>query len=157
MTPAIHVAGSAHLDALMAVMADSFDPRFGEAWSAIQLGGALAVDTSFARFAKGSGLDCIGFTLCRAAGPEVELLLVAVRPAARGTGVGGRLIDAAIADAAARRAEDMFLEVREQNQAALALYRSRGFTEVGRRPAYYAGPDGLRHNAITMRRPVAST
>ena len=154
--PSIHVAGGLHLEALMAVMDESFDPRFGEAWSAIQLGGALAIDTSFARFAAGPDHGCVGFSLCRAAGPEVELLLVAVRPGWRGTGVGSRLIDAAIADAAARRAEEMFLEVREQNQAALALYQSRGFAEVGRRPGYYAGPGGQRYSAITMRRSLST-
>jgi ribosomal-protein-alanine N-acetyltransferase len=36
----------------------------------------------------------------------------------------------------------MFLEVAVDNVAALALYRSRGFEAVGRRPGYYSRPDG---------------
>ena len=44
------------------------------------------------------------------------------------------------------------LEVEEGNRPALALYRRRGFREVGRRQGYYARPDGTRAAAITMSR-----
>ena len=54
--------------------------------------------------------------------------------------------------AARRSASEIFLEVRENNQAALSLYRQAGFLEVGRRPNYYAGVTGARFAALTMRR-----
>jgi len=50
-------------------------------------------------------------------------------------------------------AEDYFLEMRADNDA-IHLYRASGFTECGRRPAYYRGRDGVMRDAITMRRPV---
>ena len=141
-----------HLDTLMLLMGASFDPRFGEAWNRAQLGGALAGEANFVRLLTDDGGAGVGFSLCRAAGPEVELLLVAVRPEARGGGAGGHLLDAAISDARARGALEMFLEVRDNNMAAHRLYRSRDFVEVGRRFEYYAVTGGCRYDALTMRR-----
>jgi ribosomal-protein-alanine N-acetyltransferase len=53
---------------------------------------------------------------------------------------------------AARRgdAKRIFLEVAEDNEAALALYRKLGFQEVGRRKRYYARRDGEPADALTM-------
>ena len=150
--PVIAPADARHIDALMAVMRASFDPGFGEAWSALQLGGTLALDSSFARQALDAAGVAQGFTLSRSAGPEVELLLIAVHPGQRGNGMGRALVRTACLDAARRSASEIFLEVRENNLAALALYRQAGFLEVGRRPNYYAGVTGSRFAALTMRR-----
>lgn len=135
----------------MAVMHASFAPEYGEAWSALQVAGTLGMTNSFARQAIAAG-EAVGFTLCRAAGPEVELLLIAVMPAHRGLGVGRMLIDRAAQDAFVRGASEMFLEVRENNHSARRLYSRSGFLDIGRRPDYYAGNNGHRHAAITMRR-----
>ncbi len=150
--PIITSADSRHIDALMAVMRASFDPAFGEAWSTLQLGGTLGLSTSFARQATNADGIAQAFTLCRSAGPEVELLLIAVDPQQRGSGIGHALVQMACRDALQRGAAEIFLEVRENNDAALALYRKSGFLEVGRRPNYYAGVTGIRFGAITMQR-----
>ena len=152
VSPVITSADARHIEALMAVMRASFDPAFGEAWSALQLGGTLALDSSFARQALDAAGVAQGFTLSRSAGPEVELLLIAVHPGQRGHGMGRALVHTACLDAARRGASEIFLEVRENNQAALALYHQAGFLEVGRRPNYYAGVTGTRFAALTMRR-----
>ncbi|TCZ55290.1 GNAT family N-acetyltransferase [Roseicella aquatilis] len=89
-----------------------------------------------------------GFVLARAAGGEAEILTLAVLPAARRQGLGAALMAAALAGAAARGAEAMFLEVAAGNAAALPLYRGLGFAEVGRRRRYY--PDGA--DALVLRR-----
>jgi ribosomal-protein-alanine N-acetyltransferase len=78
-----------------------------------------------------------GFILCRTAVDEAEVLTLAVLPAARRCGLGGRLLGAGLAWAMAQGAVTMFLEVAEDNAAALALYSGAGFAQVGRRPAYY--------------------
>lgn len=153
--PVILDADERHLDALMAVMRVAFDSRYGEAWSALQLGGSLAQDASFARQALGADGGTTGFTLSRAAGPEVEMLLIAVCPQQRGRGVGRMLIDTVCNDARRRGASEVFLEVRENNAAARGLYRKTGFVDVGRRADYYAGVSGERFAAITMRRGLA--
>ena len=145
-------ADERHLGALMTVMRASFDPHHGEAWSTRQLGGTMGMGSSFARQAVGVGDVTIGFTLCRAAGPEVELLLIAVHPQERGHGLGHLLLQTACNDALQRGASEVFLEVRENNAAARGLYQRSGFIEIGRRADYYAGSSGDRFAAITMRR-----
>jgi len=146
----IAAADTCHIDSLMVIIHASFDPAFGEAWSALQLGGTMVLDSSFARRALDTAGIAQGFTLCRSAGPEVELLLIAVTPDQRGNGMGRALLQMACEDARLRGAEEIFLEVRENNDAALALYRQSGFLEIGRRPNYYAGATGLRYAALTM-------
>ena len=66
---------------------------------------------------------------------EREILNVAVANRYRRQGIGTALLQNELG----RRAV-CFLEVRESNGAALALYRKLGFVEVGRRPQYYDAP-----------------
>lgn len=143
-------ADERHLQAMMAVMHAAFDPQYGEAWSSAQLGATLTLPGCWGRLAV-IGTHEAGFSLCRAAGPEVELLLIAVHPGARRQGVARRLLMRAQEDAVARGATEIFLEVREDNHAAKNLYEMAGFSQVGRRPDYYSGKDGSRRAAITMR------
>lgn len=150
--PVIASADERHLDALMTVMRASFNAQFGEAWSTLQLAGTIGMTNSFARQALNGRGVATGFTLCRAAGPEVELLLIAVHPQERGQGIGRLLLGNVCRDAFLRGASEVFLEVRENNDAARALYRKMGFIDVGRRPDYYAGLAGARFGAITMKR-----
>lgn len=72
--------------------------------------------------------------------PEAELLKIAVKKSAWGTGVGQQLLNHLIAELTLKRFETLFLEVRTRNQSALKLYKKNGFVEVGYRKAYYANP-----------------
>jgi len=74
-----------------------------------------------------------GFAMYRVIAGEGELLNLAVHPSARRSGVGGALLQQMMQLAAL-----WHLEVRESNMAAIGLYRSMGFVQVGRRSAYYA-------------------
>ena len=74
--------GIADLDAVMNVMDDSFDPRFGEAWTASQCAGLLPMPGVWLILAR-EGDAVIGFALARAVAGEAELLLLAVRRAAQ--------------------------------------------------------------------------
>jgi [ribosomal protein S18]-alanine N-acetyltransferase len=67
-----------------------------------------------------------------------RLYSLAVDPTARGHGLGRMLLDHLLAQARARGARAMRLEVREDNASALGLYREAGFREYGRLPGYYA-------------------
>ena len=91
-----------------------------------------------------------GFILIRVVADEAEILTLAVRPAARRGGLGGRLVETAVVRAAALGAERRFLEVAEDNVAARALYARTGFTEAGRRRGYYARADGSREDALVL-------
>ncbi|MBP8062933.1 MAG: GNAT family N-acetyltransferase [Brevundimonas sp.] len=91
-----------------------------------------------------------GFILIRSVADEAEILTLAVDPAARRQGVGARQLREGAAEAAARGAARLFLEVADDNAAAVALYAGAGFTEAGRRPGYYARPDGSRQDALIL-------
>jgi ribosomal-protein-alanine N-acetyltransferase len=91
-----------------------------------------------------------GFILLRTVADEAEILTLAVHPKARRRGLGARLVREGVADAAARGASRLFLEVADDNAAALALYARAGFSEAGRRPGYYARPDGGRQDALIL-------
>ena len=93
-----------------------------------------------------------GFVLARLAADEAEILTIAVQPSARGRGVGRALLLANFRQAANAGARTLFLEVDEDNRAALALYKRLGFVRVGERVGYYRKKDGGRTTAVVMRR-----
>ncbi|OBG72096.1 MULTISPECIES: ribosomal protein S18-alanine N-acetyltransferase [unclassified Mycobacterium] len=80
---------------------------------------------------------------------EYEVHTIGVDPAYQGRGIGRRLLEELLAFA---DGGVVYLEVRTDNEAALALYRSTGFEQVGLRRRYYrvSGAD-----AYTMRRGAA--
>lgn len=149
MTISLHQARIGDVAAIMRVMDSAFDPAFGEAWTPAQLLTLFAVPSSRLCLAR-SGDGIRGFSAARVAGGESELLLLAVDPAASGQGVGRLLVADWRQWAAEQGASDLFLEMRADNPA-LGLYNSCGFSECGRRPAYYRGADGIVRDAITMR------
>jgi ribosomal-protein-alanine N-acetyltransferase len=76
---------------------------------------------------------------------EMHLLNLAVHPAHRRRGIARFLLTTALARARSQGAAVVWLEVRPSNKAALDLYHSFGFEEVGIRPGYYTndGEDAL--------------
>jgi [ribosomal protein S18]-alanine N-acetyltransferase len=77
---------------------------------------------------------------------EYEVHTIGVDPACQGLGIGRRLLDELLGFA---EGGVVYLEVRTDNEAAIALYRSVGFEQIGLRRRYYrvSGAD-----AYTMRR-----
>ena len=140
----------ADLAAVMRVMDAAFDPAYGEAWSGAQLLTLFALPSARVCVAWDGERPC-GFSAARIAGPESELLLLAVDPDYRGRGIGALLMSDWQAWATDQGAEEYFLEMRADNDAVY-LYRGSGFSECGRRPAYYRGNDGIVRDAVTMRR-----
>lgn len=100
----------------------------------------------------GEGRQVIGYGGLDLAGEVADVMTVAVDPRCRGRGLG-RLLLAELERRAARAgARWLMLEVRADNAAATALYRSRGFTPVRTRARYY--PDGT--DALVMRLEVGA-
>ena len=129
---------------LAAIHAEAFDRPGETSWSAAAFADLLIQAGVFAVEAAD------GFILMRAVADEAEILTLAVRPAARRGGLGGRLVGEGVLAAAARGATRVFLEVAEDNLAARALYERAGFVEAGRRPGYYAAADGGRRDALLL-------
>lgn len=144
--PSLRPATHGDLDAVAAVERASFsDP-----WSRNAFAGLLANPAVLFLVAHAGGA-LVGYVVAWFAADESEIANVAVAPAARGRGVGARLLDAALAEAARRGAATTYLEVRESNGAARALYASRGFGELGRRRRYYRHPV---EDALVLGRPT---
>lgn len=142
---------AADLDAVMSVMASAFDPRFGEGWTRSQCAGILPLSGVVLILARDEGGQVQGFSLLRTVADEAELLLLAVAPPAQRNGVGSSLLTHFIEHGRSNGARRLHLEVRDGNPA-VAMYRSYGFEEEGRRRKYYCGEDGSQYDALTMAR-----
>ena len=77
------------------------------------------------------------YAFASAAAGESHILNVCVDPGYRGQGYARVLLQQCIATVMVHGAKVIFLEVRESNHGAIALYESMGFVEIGRRPDYY--------------------
>ena len=150
--PILLAGGATDLPAVIAVMENAFDPRFGEAWTFAQCAGLLPMPGVWLTLAQDAEERLVGFSLSRIVLDEAELLLLAVSQASQGHGIGRALMRHFETEAAARGAQRLHLEVREGN-TALNLYDSSGFTLVGRRPRYYSGADGQLYDALSLSRP----
>lgn len=82
-------------------------------------------------------------------GEELEILDLAVAKSCRRTGIASLMLRNFLKRKATGDALHIFLEVRESNLAAIALYESFGFSVAGRRPDYYRSPV---ESALVMRR-----
>ncbi|MEP1230252.1 MAG: GNAT family N-acetyltransferase [Litorimonas sp.] len=125
-------------------MADIHSHAFDRGWPALDMSVHIKTDLCF-----GIGEPLTAFIILRVNGNEAEILTLATDMAARRKGYGRNLLKAATAHLTARDVGTLFLEVAEDNEAALALYKSFGFSPVGRRPAYYRRANG-RVSAITF-------
>ena len=150
----VEEGGLFDLDPVMEVMRDSFDPAYGEAWTAPQCAGLLPMPGVWLSLAR---LDerVVGFSLSRVILQEAELLLLAVRRDAQAIGVGKALLRRFTEVARRRGAEQLHLEVRDGNHA-VTLYTRAGFSEIGRRKNYYHGRDGQLFDALTLARTISS-
>jgi ribosomal-protein-alanine N-acetyltransferase len=126
-------AGIAHAAAMAAIHQAAFPPA--ERWDAAAIIATVAMPGVLGLVAPAGGM-----ALARVAADEAELLTLAVVPAARRRGLGGLLLRAAMRQAAVIGAHQMFLEVKDGNAAALALYTQAGFAVIASRRQYY--PDG---------------
>ena len=73
-------------------------------------------------------------------GEEAEILDIAVAEKHRRHGHARFLLEKFLELARQHGIRDVFLEVRESNFPAIALYRKFGFSTSGRRPNYYRDP-----------------
>lgn len=97
---------------------------------------------TFARFlvAEGDGERILGYVVALEAADEGEILNLAVAPTGRRHGLGRALVERVVAELQSRDIRQVYLEVRESNAPARALYAAAGFKEVGRRRQYYRRP-----------------
>jgi len=120
---------------------------FRRGWSEDEIQ-RLLIDRAVAAHRVAIGRQLIGFILSRVAAGEAEILSVAIAPAWRGRGLARLLLDLHLRRLAGLGARTVFLEVDQENDAALRLYEGAGFHEVARRQGYYEGGSA----ALVLRR-----
>ncbi|MCE2902416.1 MAG: ribosomal protein S18-alanine N-acetyltransferase [Gemmatimonas sp.] len=134
-----HVAAVARIEA----------SAFSDPWPASAFSELLERAYARLRVAVTDDGTLCGYCVLLRAADEGEIANIATEPSVRQQGVAGRLLDDALAAADANGAASVYLEVRVSNEAARALYASRGFRQVGRRRGYYDRP---AEDALVLRR-----
>ena len=112
---------------------------FSDPWSETSFREALESPWSFGLVAH-APRGIAGYLIGREVAGTGEVLNLAVAPDFRRRGVARGLLRAGLSFFRRRRVEEVYLEVRESNQSAQALYLSSGFRPVGQRAAYYRNP-----------------
>jgi [ribosomal protein S18]-alanine N-acetyltransferase len=122
-----------------------------DAWSAWLVADGVAGTLPTVRYliAERAGA-IVGYAVASVGGDIAELQRIGVTAAARRTGVASALLDEVVAEAPGTGANRLLLEVRDDNDGALAFYAARGFIEIDRRPRYYR--DGT--TAVVLRLPL---
>ena len=101
--------------------------------------------------------DASSFCLIRSVLDEAEVLTIATVAAMRRRGFARSLLQRAEARAKERGATKIFLEVAEDNEAAITLYTSSGYSQVGRRSGYYLPKDAAPIAALVLRKSLITT
>jgi len=91
----------------------------------------------------------LGYFVAMCGVDEMHLLNITVAPAAQGQGHGRQLLDALRQQARGLHLATLWLEVRQSNERAMALYRRLGYREKGVRRGYYPAA-GRREDAVVM-------
>ena len=95
----------------------------------------------------------LGYVVALVMADEAEIANLAVVPTGRRCGIGGLLLDRIIDDTGRAGVRSLYLDVRESNSAARALYESRSFLRVGCRREYYRNPV---EDALLLKRDLGS-
>lgn len=93
-----------------------------------------------------------GFVVGTVAADEAEIFTIGVLPEERRKGCGTELLSMFEHSAKDRGAQRVFLEVAVDNNGALHLYASAGYTRVGRRRSYYKNAEGISVDAHILKK-----
>ena len=131
MSTQLRLATLDDLEALVDLEALTFpeDP-----WTPFMLADELMSPASRYWIAADESGAPIGYGGVKVGGDQADVMTIGVAPHARGRGAGAAILD-----------------VRPSNEGAIALYNSRGFVEIGRRPRYFRNPV---EEAVEMRAPL---
>ena len=137
--PTLRRATVDDLDAIMDLETSTFG---SDAWSRGSMRAELGSRHGYYLVAGDAPVAGYAGLLAPAGSGQADIQTIAVAPTARRQGLGRALMSALLAEARAREAAEVFLEVRADNPNAQALYASLGFEQIAVRPQYYQ-PDGV--------------
>ena len=121
---------------------------FADPWSTQDFRDCVTSDALFLVVEAGATREIAGYVVALDAADEGEILNLAVAPGGRRHGLGRALVQNILEALTARGVRQVYLEVRESNAPARALYAAHGFKEAGRRKQYYRRP---AEDAIVLR------
>lgn len=124
------------------------------AWDVAHFRDCLTAGYPF--FALVEGQDIVGYYVAMRSLDELHLLNITVDPAHQRRGFGRMLMHAMMRMACSESITCIWLEARQHNAAAIALYRECGFEWVARRKDYYPAHAGTREDAWVMKWHAAS-
>lgn len=113
-----------------------------------------SLGAGYSMWVREAGGEVIGYYAMMAAAGEAHILNLTIAPSWRRHGLGRDLLEHCLARACDHHAEQVFLEVRTSNTAAIALYHSSGFVDLAVRRGYYPARGG-REDALIMKRELA--
>jgi len=93
-----------------------------------------------------------GFAIMECGDERAHLVLLAVRPSHRRTGIGKRMLEWVLESARTAGIASVHLELRSSNEAARRFYRAMGFYETVLVPGYYRSGEGRKEGALRMLR-----
>lgn len=134
-----------HLDGVMAIEVSAY----AFPWSRGNFVDSLA-SSYIGRVLYDDAGAILGYFVAMAGVEEMHLLNITVAPRVQHRGHALFMLDALAALCRQRGARQLWLEVREGNQRARAIYLRHGFVYVGRRKGYYPAPQGQREDAVVM-------
>jgi ribosomal-protein-alanine acetyltransferase len=130
----IRSAGAADVQAIADLEQDTFGAG---AWNASQIAADVEAPLRSVMVAEVDG-RVVGYAVVAMADDVADLMRIAVAEPNRRSGIASDVL-AALHDMARQAgAERILLEVAESNVDARAFYAAHGYTEISRRPAYYA-------------------
>jgi ribosomal-protein-alanine N-acetyltransferase len=113
----------------------------------------LAVVACDAKSGTSAGRAAInGFGIMEVGDERAHLVLLAVRPSHRRTGIGQSMLDWLLESARCAGIASIHLELRAGNEAARRFYRAMGFYETVLVPGYYRSGEGRKEGALRMLR-----
>ena len=113
---------------------------FKDPWSVTSCRGAMENPCVYAVTAEDEDGKIAGYGFLMGTQDEAELLRIAVDPDKRRKHIGSELLDDMLDYADYEGYTAIFLEVRDSNSPAIALYRKNGFELIGKRADYYKDP-----------------
>jgi ribosomal-protein-alanine N-acetyltransferase len=131
------LASPADLDGVLAIEAASFNNPTTREWYEGEL---KRPEVCFIYVLRTKDQPVAGFCAFWRVAEQIHINNLAIRPELRGQGLGSRLLQAVIAEAARLGASYATLEVRRSNLPAIRLYERAGFSQAGVRPNYYSKP-----------------
>ena len=145
MTVRLRPMRPADLPTVLALEEELFAP---DTWTEAMYRDELAQRDTRHYLVAENGTGVVGYAGLISYADEAHVSTIGVSAGRQGEGIGAQLLEALLAEAD-RRSPVVLLEVRADNPTAQALYRRRGFADIGRRCGYYQ-PSGT--DAVVMRR-----